>query len=296
MLDSKMITLLELERAGSYTKAAQDLHLTQPAVSRHIRLLEEQLGIKIFQPGTKKLLPTREGKILLRYAHRLMAISQKAVQAIEDERRHVKHLVIGITQTASENIIPQVIAQYCNQNPDMHITLITDTINNLYKHLELFEVDIAVTEGAPPEGSSYQSVLLDTDYLCLIVPPQHPFAGRQSVHLQELKSERMILRPAGAGTRNLFENGLERHLESIRNFNIIMEVDNVAMIKDLVALDLGVSVVARSASIQDARKGRLAIVPIENVSLVREIRMVYHKDFAHLQVLEDLKRIYDSLY
>ena len=154
MLDSKIITLLKLEKAGSYTKAAHELHLTQPAISRHIRLLEEELGIKIFQHGTKKLLPTHEGKILLRYAHRLMAISQKAVQAIEDERRHARHLVIGITQTASENIIPQVIAQYCNENPDTHITLITDTINNLYKHLELFEVDIAVTEGAPPEGGS----------------------------------------------------------------------------------------------------------------------------------------------
>ena len=295
MLDTKIITLLELEKAGSYTKAAQELHLTQPAISRHIRLLEEELGVKIFQQGTKKLLPTQEGKVLLRYAHRLMAISQKAVQAIEDERRHARHLVIGITQTASENLIPQVIAQYCNENPDTHITLITDTINNLYRYLELFEVDIAVTEGAPSEGSSCQSVLLDTDYLCLIVSPEHRFAGRGSVQLQELKSEKMILRPEGTGTRQLFENGLERHMESIRNFNVIMEMDNVAMIKDLVALGLGVSVVARSASIQDARKGKLSIVPIENVSLIREVRMVYHKDFAHLEILEDLKRIYDSV-
>ena len=295
MLDTKIITLLELEKAGSYTKAAQELHLTQPAISRHIRLLEEELGVKIFQQGTKKLLPTQEGKELLRYAHRLMAISQKAVQAIEDERRHARHLVIGITQTASENVIPQVIAQYCNENPDTHITLITDTINNLYRYLELFEVDIAVTEGAPSEGSSCQSVLLDTDYLCLIVSPEHRFAGRGSVQLQELKSEKMILRPEGTGTRQLFENGLERHMESIRNFNVIMEMDNVAMIKDLVALGLGVSVVARSASIQDARKGKLSIVPIENVSLIREVRMVYHKDFAHLEILEDLKRIYDSV-
>lgn len=295
MLDTKIITLLELEKAGSYTKAAQELHLTQPAISRHIRLLEEELGVKIFQQGTKKLLPTQEGKVLLRYAHRLMAISQKAVQAIEDERRHAKHLVIGITQTASENVIPQVIAQYCNENPDTHITLITDTINNLYRYLEHFEVDIAVTEGAPSEGSSCQSVLLDTDYLCLIVSPEHRFAGRGSVQLQELKSEKMILRPEGTGTRQLFENGLERHMESIRNFNVIMEMDNVAMIKDLVALGLGVSVVARSASIQDARKGKLSIVPIENVSLIREVRMVYHKDFAHLEILEDLKRIYDSV-
>ncbi|MCI9405910.1 MAG: LysR family transcriptional regulator [Oscillospiraceae bacterium] len=296
MLDTKIITLLELEKAGSFTKAAQQLHLTQPAISRHIRLLEEELGIKIFQQGTKKLLLTREGKVLLRYAHRLMAISQKAVQAIEDESRHARHLVIGITQTASENMIPQVIAQYCNENPDTHITLITDTINNLYRYLELFEVDIAVTEGVPSEGSSCQSVLLDTDYLCLIVAPDHRFAGRNSVQLQELKSEKMILRPAGTGTRKLFENGLERHLESIRNFNVIIEIDNLAMIKDLVALGLGVSVVARSASIQDARKGRLAIVPIENVSLIREIRMVYHRDFAHPEILEDLKRIYDSVY
>ena len=118
--------------------------------------------------------------------------------------------------------------------------------DSLYTALELYELDMAVVDGPLP-ASGLNSVLLDTDYLCLVVSPQHRFAGRSSVLLQELKDEKLILRSSGAGTRIQFDSYLLNHSESIRNFNVMLELDNLATIKELVALNLGVSIISRSA-------------------------------------------------
>lgn len=294
MIDTKIRTLLTLVGVGSYTRAAEELHLTQPAVSNHIRQLEKEFAIKIFYPDKKELKITPEGEILVKYARRIMALYNTARQVIDDSRRQLTHLSIGMTRTAGENIMPQVIATYCAEHPGTQINIYTDSIKNLYERLRSFELDMAVVEGVLPDDE-FQSVLLDTDFLSVIVSPKHRFAKRQSVSLQELKEENMILRSSSAGTRQLFDNYLYNQSENIKNFHVIMEVDNVAMIKDLVALNMGVSIIARSACRQEEAQGRLAVVPIENARMTRDIVMVYHKDFSHLDLLEELRRLYTRL-
>ena len=190
--------------------------------------------------------------------------------------------------------MPQAIALYCLERPETHVSITTDTIKNLYTGLELYELDMAVVDGPLP-ASGLNSVLLDTDYLCLVVSPEHRFAGRSSVLLQELKDEKLILRSSGAGTRIQFDSYLLNHSESIRNFNVMLELDNLATIKELVARNLGVSIISRSACREDEKAGRLAVVPIENARMTREISLVYHRDFSHPDVLDDLRRIYNRL-
>ncbi len=295
MVDAKVATLLTVVRLGSYTKAAEELNLTQPAVSHHIRLLEDEFGIKIFQKNRKALIPTAEGEILIKYASRVTAINNTARQAIEDYRTQATHLNIGTTHTVGENLVSQVLALYCNEHPLTHINIVTDSINIIYHKLGVYELDLAIVEGVLP-NSNFQSVLLDTDYLCLIVSPQHKFARRPTILLSELRKEKLILRPPTAGTRMLFENLLMSQSETIKNFNVMMELDNISMIKNLVAMNLGVSVIAHSAIREEEKEGRLVVVPIENAKMTRDINMVYQPDFTHHQVLEDLRRIYNSIY
>ncbi len=294
MVDGKVKTLLAVVQTGSFTRAAEMLHLTQPAVSHHIRQLEQEFGIKIFTMEKRNLVPTEQGAVLIKYARRIMAINNKARQAVEDSSRQLRHLSIGITQTVAEHRMPQAVALYCLEHPEAHITITTDTIKNLYTSLELYELDLAVVDGPLPE-SGLKSVLLDTDYLCLAVSTEHRFANRTSVLLQELKEENLILRSIGAGTRMQFDSYLLNHGENIRNFNVMMELDNLATIKELVSLNLGVSIVSRSACREDEKAGRLVVVPFEDARMTREINLVYHKDFDHPEVLEDLRHIYNRL-
>lgn len=294
MFDSKAQTLLTLISAGSFTKAAQALSLTQPAVSHHIRQLEQEFGIQIFYRDKKELKLTPEGAVLAKYARRSVAIYNNAKRAIEDSRKQIKHIVVAITPTAGENLVPQVLAIYCTRNPDVHINIHTDTIKKIYEKLKSYEVDLAIMEGRI-DDDSFTSVLLDTDYICLAVSPKHRLAKRSSVSLGELKKEKFILRSRKANTRALFENYLLNCSDNIKNLNVMMEIDNVATIKDLVAQDLGITVIAHSACREDELSGRLAVVPIENAGMVREINMVHHKDFTHTEILDEFRHIYNSL-
>ena len=214
-----------------------------------------------------------------------------ARQAIEDSRICMSHIGVGITHTVGESCVPQVLAEYCNQTPGVHINIVTDTIKNLYDMMRSYELDVAIVDGQFP-ASGYTEVLLDTDYLCLVVSPIHPLARRASVAIGALQGERFIMRPKGAGTRSMFESYLSECGADIRDFNIIIEMDSVATIKELVAQDLGISVIAHSACREDEQAGRLAVVPLEKPGMVRRINMVHHQDFSHPEILEELRRLY----
>ena len=291
MLDNKLRTLLTLLSVGSYTKTADALHLTQPAVSHQIKQLEQEYGIQIFRKGKKGLNPTPEGEILIKYARRVQALDQGVRQELEDSRRHLRRLSVGITTTLGEYLVSQIFVDYCNEHPEVSINIYSDSLNHLHTMLSLYQLDLIIVEGAI-QSESYVNVLLDTDFLCLAVSPLHPFATRTAVTLQELKRERFILRTQSAGTRTLFEEALLRQGENIRDFNIVIETDNITTIKELVSAGLGVTVMAHSACRQEERAGKLSLVPGENMNMPREINIVHRKDFEHAEILRDILAIY----
>ncbi len=291
MIDPKIKTLLTLDSLGSYTKAAEALSLTQPAVSHHIRLLEEEYGIHIFVKGKHKLKPTPAGAVLLKYAHRAMALSVKVRQAIEDCQKEINSLTVGITPTASDILVPQVLAAYCSSHPSVHIQIVRGTIKNIDNMLRFYEIDFAIVDGVIKNDNSH-CILLGTDYLCLTVSPRHPFAKRTSVRLEEIQQEKLVLRPKKAETRRLFESYLVSHGYAIRDFNIMMELDSVSNIKEIVMANLGVTVISHNVCLEEERSGQLVVVPIENCQMVRQINLIYPKDFAYPEILQDIRSEY----
>lgn len=293
MIDIKLKTLLCVIREGNYTKAAEALALSQPAISYHVKQLEEAYGIKVFFHNKKALVLTPEGEVLVKYARRLDNISESAVRAIDDCKRQLRHFSVGITQSVGESLVSRVFADYCLEHPYTHISILTDTIENLYDKLRSYELDWAIVEGSMPLKHC-RLELLDMDYLCLVVSPAHKFSRLPFVTLNQLKQERLILRLEKAGTRRLFESSLQRHHETIRNFNITLEIDNIATIKELVASNLGVTIMAHSACREEEASGTLVIVPIDGVKMVREVNIVCQEDFQHTEVLTEIRRLYNA--
>ena len=155
------------------------------------------------------------------------------------------------------------------------------------------ELDFAIVDGSVSLKHCHTE-LLDLDYLCVVMSPQHKLAGRTAITLEELKVESLILRREDAGTRRLFESSLTGHMENIRNFDVRLEMDNINAIKELVAANLGVTIIAHSACREEAADGRLVAVPVEGMRMVREINVVYQDDFNHPEVLEEIRRIYQG--
>ena len=294
MIDPKVKTLLSIVKEGSYSKAAHALALSQPATSYHIKQLEQEYNIKIFYNNQKKLILTPEGEILVQYAGRLENMELNARHALEDYRQNVRHVTVGITPSIGESLIGRVFASYCSLHPKTNVSIMTDTMEQLCASLESYEVDFAIVDGSP-QLKHCQTQQMDTDHLCAVMAPEHPLARKKSVSLKDLKKERLILRRGEAGTRRLFESSLTGRMESIRNFDVRLELDNINAIKELVAANLGVTIIANSACREETADGTLVALPIDGMPMIREISIIHQDDFDHPEILEDIRTIYDAM-
>lgn len=291
MLSVKLKTLLAVAELHNFTKTAQQLSLTQPAVSHHISQLEEELGTVLFVRGKGGLKLTAEGEIAVQYARRMAALYQRLQQELASTENRITRLRVGITHTAESNLTTEVLAKCSGKFQGFSITILTDTINNLYTMLENYEIDLAIVEGSTNDRA-LNSLVLDTDFLVCVMASDNPLAGHAMITLEQLRKERMILRLPTSATRVLFDSTLRSLNDSPDRYNIAIEVDNIATIKDLVRKNLGVSVLPKSACVKELRRGELVALPIENLSLVRETRIVYSKDFAHPEILQAITKEY----
>ncbi|MBQ2544671.1 MAG: LysR family transcriptional regulator [Clostridia bacterium] len=292
MLSQRLETLLTVAEKQNFTQAAQALSLTQPAVSHHIASLEEDLGAKLFVRGKKSLRPTAEGEIALKYARRIQALYDKMREELTDAAREMARVRIGITHTSETSIITEVLGKYASAGGHRRsITILTDTIQNLYEMLSDYRIDLAIVEGRPRDPG-ISALLLDTDYLVCVMSNNHPLAKKNMVTVGDILRENLILRLPNSGTRNLFVSSLEQAGMSIDDFQVILEVDNIATIKDLIRKDMGISILAKSACLDELRKGKITALPIENLSMIREINILYHSDFAHRDMLQNLMQLY----
>lgn len=293
MLDPKLYSVLQVYESRSFSEAAKRLSITQPAVSHHIKLLEEELNIRIFDRRKGEIVATREGEAVVKCAKKLLGLYNNLVQDLSDSKRLVTHLTVGITHTAESNPVAEALAKYCASHEHVTIKMLTAPANDLYRKLKNYEIDLAVVEGRI-RSSSVRYLQLDTDCLMLAVSVNHPFASRKRITLDELKQERMIIRLPNSGTRSLFAAHLESNNLSIRDFHVIMELDNMATIKDLIRRDFGVSVLPRSVCLDELKKHKIAMLPVENLSMVREINLAFQSDFEQPDLLQELVRAYND--
>ena len=293
MIDPTLHSLIKVVETGSFTRAAEQLSLTQPAVSQHIRSLESELNVRIFERKNNELHVTHEGETVIKYARRMLSLYNNLCKDLTSEKRQLTSLTVGITHTAESNAIAEALARYVNSRSGVTIKIITDSQSNLHDMLKNYELDFAIVEGKINDPS-LKYLILDTDCLVLAVSPGHRLARSGMVTIGELQKEKMILRLPDSGTRNLFVASLESQNLSIDDFNVVLEIDNIATIKDLIRRDFGVSVLAKSACMDELKKKKIVVLPIENLSMMREINIVYTQDFEHFQLLRDIVKYYNE--
>lgn len=290
MIDLKIKTLLTIAEEKNFTKAANKLNLTQPAVSHQIKELEDELQEQLFIRKKGDIIPTPIGDIVLNYARKFVAMHNKMLDDIK--HNHKINIKLGITHTAESNKITEIIGSYLINNPGLSVTVITDTTNNLYKMVENYELDLAIVDNKKNVQLNY--LPLDTDYLVCVVNNNSPLAKKKIVTLKELKKENLILRLDSSYTRKLFESTLESINESINSFKIILELDNIETIKDLVRKDMGVSILAKNTCIDEVNRKKLTILPIENLSMVRKNYIIYTDYFNYIDNVKELINHYNK--
>ena len=292
MLDIKAETLLAVHKEKNFTRAANSLNLTQPAVSNHIHLLEKEIGHPLCIRSQGEVSFTPEGEIATRYAAQLKDIYAEMRAELLERQKSPLRLKIGITRSIENNyILVHTLGQYTNINPKLNIAVVSRPIQQLYDMLDHYELDFVVAD-AVPEASPFSCRPLDTDVMVCLISCNNPLCRKEFITLEELKNERMIMWSPASPNRILFESSLNDIGESIRNFNVILELDSTTSIKQMVAKDVGVAILPRSI-FSGAKK--YTGIPIKDLSMAREICLIYQKSYSHMNVVEQFYGLYQRI-
>lgn len=267
-------SFVAVARLRSVSRAADVVHLTQPAVSKHIRALEERLGAKLVFRAGRSVQLTDAGEALHEYASRILGSLEEAEAAI-GEMRGLRRgcLRVGAATTIGVYMLPAFLGEFKHQYPAVDISLTITNKEQIVRSLLRGEIDLGFV-GPPIRPSTLAREEFLTDDLVLIVAPTHRFARRPSVLAEELKDEVFIVRERGSGTREIVEEEFARVGVALRQG---MELGSTEAIKQAVAADLGVSVISRHAITLEAMTGRLCALGVRDLKLRRRLYITYSK-------------------
>lgn len=270
MLDYRMNTFLTLCETMNYRVAAQKLHITQPAVTQHIRYLEQYYGCKLFNYDGRNLRKTEEAVKLERSAHS-MSYQEKKLKA-ELKPKSGNFLSIGATKTIGEFVIRNQVASYLS-HPENHLLLDVDNTVHILSRLDTGELDFALIEGFF-NRSMYGSILYRKEPFVGLCSKNHPFAGSK-IPLDDIWKENVLLREKGSGTREILERLLEEHNHSVADFKRETCIGNFGLLRQLVANGCGITFAY--AAVGEGHQ-ELTQFTIEGWEVSREFNYVFLKD------------------
>ncbi|MDA8129465.1 MAG: LysR family transcriptional regulator [Betaproteobacteria bacterium] len=268
----RQLRLLEaVARHSSFTRASEELHLTQPAVSTQIKQLEEEVGMPLFEQMGKKIFLTEVGKEVYAFS-RAIAQQFRDIESVLDDMKGVKRGTLSLTVTSTgKYFAPYLLAAFLKRYPGTQVHLEVTNREEVVQQLQDNAPDMAIM-GTPPENIELQSQAFMQNPLVIIAPPDHPLVGVSRVSLSRLVEENFILRERGSGTRNAVERFFQQH--GVK-FNASMEMSRNEAIKHAVMAGLGLGIVSLHTLEFELALGRVAILSVEGFPIMKEWYMVH---------------------
>lgn len=260
----------------SFRKAAEELYLTQPAVSLQIKALEEDVGVQLFDRTGPHIALTDAGRILLSYCDQvkaLLAQTEHEIAALSGE--HSGQLALGASTTIAQYVLPRLLGEFRHEHPRVCPTLISGNTEHIVEAIEKQQIELGFIEG-PARSREVKTVPFLDDELVLIASTGHEWAERTSVSCSEISSIPLLMRERGSGTRHVIELALDRAGVKRKSLQIIMELDSSEAIKSAVDAGLGVGFVSRWAIAKDSRlDNSFRIVKVEGLTIHRQFLAAY---------------------
>ncbi|MGO0121665.1 selenium metabolism-associated LysR family transcriptional regulator [Desulfothermobacter acidiphilus] len=277
-------TFVLVAEKRSFSIAARELDLTQPAVSKHIAMLEAYLETKLIDRDQRQLVLTEAGEILLPYARSVIQTLNEAEKAVKTHAEQIKGAFdIGASTIPGHYVLPQLIRRFREKYPQVRINLqIADTEKVQQQVLEQKFCLGAV--GAPPEFPTLEAVPFATDEIVLVLPVAHPLANREAIAPETLLELDWVRREKGSGTRQTVEEHLRRWGISPEKLHVVAEFNTTEAVLAAVEAGLGGAFVSRGAAESRCQQGKLACVRLEGRALHRELYLIYsrYRTLPHL--------------
>lgn len=270
----------------SFTRAAEQLHLSQPAVSMQIRQLEESVGLELFEKLGKKIQLSEAGRELHHYSRSINRQLHEAEEVLESLKGLSRgRLKLAVASTVNY-FAPRLLAAFSRRYPGIGLHLDVTNREALVRLLEANESDI-VLMGRPPDNLELESEPFMDNPLVVIAPPDHPLVGEKSIGLARLAEEIFLMRELGSGTRRAMERFFAEHGLQIRQG---MEMTRAEAIKQGVRAGMGLGIVSTHTIELELETGRLVVLDVEGFPIIRRWYLVYRKGKRLSPVAEAFRR------
>jgi len=266
---------LTVSRHLNFTRAGEELHLSQPSVSVRISSLQRELGAKLFEQIGKRIVLTETGRVLVPYATKVIAALDDAYHAIGELQGLQRGLLtIGASTTPGMYVLPKVIAEFKRLHPRIEVRLRIRDTHRIENAVAANEFDFGFV-GGHLAANDVEVLPWRTDTIILIVPPKHPLTRRKSVKPKDLEKESFVLRETGSATQATIASHLEK--KGIQ-LNSIGELENPESVKRAVESGLGIAFISGLAVETELKNRSLIAVRVSDLNIKRELKIVHRRE------------------
>ena len=283
--------LVKLISTGSFSAVAEELGLTQPAVSMQIKSLQEyfETELVVRQDGDIKLTPA--GKIVYDQAKRILEHWEQACLEVKQVKgKTYGKLQIGASTIPATYLLPELMAKFSAAFPEIKILIEVGDSKEVVDYLEEQEVDLAIV-GFKPRRKNLATTALTDDDLSLILPIEHSLAKQQQISLAELERQRMLIREKGSGTRKAMLAGLGERGITKNDLNIVAQLGSTEAVISAVEAGVGVSFVSELAARKAVDNNRVQQLKVVNMSISRKLYLTYHQERAEEVLIKEFIKI-----
>ncbi len=277
MADRRLQVFHAVAQQLSFTKAAEALFMTQPAVTFQIKQLEEHFNTRLFDRGHGHIALTPAGEIVLGYAERILGLSAELDTRIKELTGEVAGvLLIGASMTFAEFLLPRVLGEFRSMYPKVLPRLVVANSETVENRVAEHTLDIGFIE-APSHLPSLVSDFCAEDELLVLCAPSHPLATLKTATPGQLLAHAFISRESGSGTREVTDHYFQKAGIRLDSLDIVMELGSPEAIKGLVSTGLGFAIMSRSSVSKELKLGQLVAIPLAP-RLMRTLSVVYPKE------------------
>ena len=262
----------------SFSKAADDLFLTQPTVSGHILSLEQSLSLRLFDRASREVRLTKSGEVFQEYASKILSLRKDLLNALSEFSQGIRgELSLGASTIPGEYLLPRLIGDFKKEHPSFLISLkIADTKEVIHYVLQ-DHVEFGII-GAKLSHPSLHYEKYEEDEIIVVGPSDHPLTRKKRVDVDELLKEPWIIREEGSGTRIAVEKALRRKGKSLKQFNVVIEMGSTSSVKEGVKAKLGLAFISGRATEGEVRQGAFSRIDVEGLEPIsRQIYIVSHR-------------------
>lgn len=261
----------------SFSRAGQAVHLSQPTVSSHIKDLEDHFGCRLIDRLAKEALPTHAGRLLYRYAKRILSLRDELESALAEFKGEVKGtLDLGGSTIPGAFVLPAFISTFTARFPQVHIRLAIADTRQIIEAVLNGDLELGVVGALSTHGAIIQTPLVE-DEMGLVVPAGHRWCGQERVTTEQLFSEPFIIREIGSGTRKSIQASFSKAGLNISALKIVARIGSTEAIRQAIKRHMGVSILSAIAVAEDVAAGNLKILAIEGLDLKRAFYLTHHR-------------------